>query len=123
MAAVVVTLAQDDPAVNAYKRGKDAFDRKDFTQAQMDFTESFRKRQDPLTAYFLSYAYLKSYDFKNADKWAKTSLALMSQYPLEKRYADGAKQIETYAEARLAPTSSPSTGRITLEAQPVQPPR
>jgi hypothetical protein len=119
MTAVVVTLAQDHPAIDAYKRGREAFHRQDFAQAQKDFFESFRKRQDPLTAYFLSYAYLRSYDFKNADKWATTTLELTSSNSLKQQYVDGAKQIKTFAEAMLAPPAAPSsTGGISITAHP-----
>jgi hypothetical protein len=120
VAAAVVTLAQDNPAVTAYQRGKDAFHRQEFTQAQKDFTESFEKRQDPLTAYFLSYAYLKSYDFKNADKWATTALKMTSANSLQKRYADGANQIKTFAEGMIAQPAVglSSSGGISITAHP-----
>jgi hypothetical protein len=123
VATVAMAFAQEDPAISAFNRGKDAFNRQDFKQAQMDFMESFSARHHPLTAYFLNYAYLKSFDFKGADMWGKTALAPSPPYSLEPRYADGAREIVRYAEARLAPPPpSSSSGGIGITTSAITSP-
>lgn len=98
---------QNDEAVAAYQRGAAAFGEGDFHQAQAEFSDSFKRRNHPLTAYFLSYTYLKLYDFKSANYWANLALSPMPPFELDQTDVAGAQEIATYAKAQLAARSAP----------------
>jgi hypothetical protein len=108
----------DDPAVAAFVRGRDAFNRQDFNRAITEFNGSFSLRRHPLTAYFLSLAYYKVYDFANAERWASVSLAPVPGYTLDARYAKGARDIISFAKTRLSPPlpSPQPSGGVGLSA-------
>jgi hypothetical protein len=105
----VVNLAssQDDKGAAAYARGRAAFNNHDYQMAETEFTESFAQWQHPLTAYFLSYAYLDSHQLQKAYDWAVRALTPKPPLTLDEPYAAGAQQIADYAKRKLAPAPTP----------------
>jgi hypothetical protein len=130
MCLLPISYPQEDEAVAAYQRGKLAFQNQDFHKAEAEFSDSFKRRNHPLTAYFLSYTYLNLYDFKNANYWATVSLGPMPPYTLDQASVDGAREIADYSKAQLAPRPSPppapggvsmTTSAITVLPHPAVP--
>lgn len=97
--------ADEDPAVAAFVRGKTAFTRQDYRQAQTEFAASYKVRRAPLTAYFLSVAFFSSSapDYASAERWATTALQPVQGYTLDPKYVNGAHDIISFSRARLAP--------------------
>ena len=121
LCAVTLAYPQEDQAIAAYNRGQAAFVINDFNRARVEFTQSYNLQADPLTAYFLCYAYYKLADNGNANYWANIALRPVPTYTLDRQYVDGAKAIADFTYQRLHPPPPPRSNQpgIGISASPI----
>lgn len=120
-------VAQEEQAIAAFNRGKNAFDRGNYSLARDQFSSSYSHQRRPVTAYFLSYAYMNLRNYRDAEHWAALSLRPMTPYTLDAPYRDGASKIIQYSRDQLAPKPAPQAEGngigVTTSAITIGPPR